>query len=127
MKFDPVQIGDVTYLLRESIAAADGLEWIKRYMVEPSGDVSIQAAAGASLKRIANSYDDFAFLVERICVDERGKPLSSGDVPLPHVPKLARHMRERLRIGEFIAAMTRELTEDDEHEDGGSEKNLQSG
>lgn len=126
MKFDPVQIGGTTYLLRESIAAADGLEWIKRYMVEPSGEVSIQAAAGASLKRIANSYDDFAFLVERICVDERGKALSSGDVPLPHVPKLARHMRERLRIGEFINAMTRELTEDDD-DSGGSEKNLPTG
>lgn len=119
-----IEVGDAVYFVKNDIGTEAAIQWIRDYWKEPPSDTPIKEVKRWTLKTIAQGYEDAAFLIRHTVTDEHGRPKA---VPLKHVPRLIKAMRESLHIDEFIDTMTEMIGENTEPADGGSEKNLPTG
>lgn len=120
-----VEIGGIAYNVKDEIDVEGGLEWVRRYWVEPKDGVKPDEVEASVMRFLAKRFEDIPFLIERLVTDENGKPVK---VPFHHIPALAPHLRAALHVGEFIDAMVGDRDADAPTEPGGGEeKNLQNG
>jgi hypothetical protein len=108
-----LQMTDGTqYLRRDSIGADVFCEWRTKHP-----------------RNLGFAYmSDSAFLIERMLVDDKGRPVKASDVPPYHIPELYEPMMELLCLDKFNAAMDRLMSaREDDGPGEGEEKNSQTG
>jgi hypothetical protein len=115
MSITTLEIDGTTYRLKDTIGADVFVGWTEHAGV---GDGQISRTI----------YSGIPYLIEHVCVDDKGRAIRAADVPPWHIPELRQPLVDRLHLDKFNDAMDKLITADTDDEPAdGKEKNLPNG